>query len=551
MVSDSQYIPDHGLCRFAGWTVDSSTREIYKGSIRTTLEPKTFQILELLLKHEGRVVTYATFEACLWRNVRVEVVPNVNVRIKHLRDILGKRSDFQVILNKRGVGYHLNPTITVEWGTTAEHTAPVASETSAAAPPAVETPRASPETSSSVEQLAVSDPLPASARESRIPEPVHLSLPPRAKRGLYFIAAALVLFSLAAAIWRRSSVRHPPTDWKVEGRTLTILDDRGMIKWAHTFGNFLYDEPRGGENAHPQVLFSDFDGDGKNEVLYNYFPIDPRTGEVPDGGAELHCFSEDGAVRWKRKFGSAFITPGGRRYPASRYHLLVLDRLRKPRADGGLIVAGGHHAGSWAFELALYTADGRKVGDYLHPGWLYTMLIADVNGDGSDEIVLGGVNNGFGDRDYGATLVVLDSHRFGGQGSVPPGDDRTAVGRATGVEAAVVLFPEFAQGPDQQRYCRVEKLRYAAGIIDVEVGKDSDSLPRVYYRFGSDLRLLGVQPDLNFAAQILKVLPPHPSYEQRQSLFMHTLGHLTYLRNQYSPTNSAGLPRRNGSPDRP
>lgn len=348
------------------------------------------------------------------------------------------------------------------------------------------------------------------------------------------MAAALILLSLGAAIWRWSSGSHPPTGWRVEGRTLTILDDRGSIKWTHTFSHFRFDEPRGVKNAHPQVLFSDLGGDGKAEVLYNYFPIDQRTGEVPDGGAELYCFSEDGTTLWTRKFGSAFITPAGRPYPAARYHLLVLGRLRKPRAHGGLIVAGGHHAGSWVFELALYTADGRKVGEYLHPGWLSTMLIADVNGDGADEVVLGGVNNGFGDHDYGATLVVLDSRQFGGQGPVPPGDDRQAVGRATGLEAAVVLFPEFAQGPDHHRYCRVEKISFASGILEVEVGKDADALPRVYYRFGSDLRLLGVQPDLNFADQILAALPPHPTYKQRQDRFVHDLGRLTYLRNQFA-----------------
>jgi hypothetical protein len=38
-------------------------------------------------------------------------------------------------------------------------------------------------------------------------------------------------------------------------------------------------------------------------------------------------------------------------------------------------------------------AEGHRIGEYWNPGYLWTLDVIDVDGDGQDEIVVGGINN--------------------------------------------------------------------------------------------------------------------------------------------------------------
>ena len=66
------------------------------------------------------------------------------------------------------------------------------------------------------------------------------------------------------------------------------------------------------------------------------------------------------------------------------------------------------------------------------------MEVADLDGDGVDEVILGGVNDSCRETSneelpYEATLVVLDSRRMNGTGPIVPGDDRVVAGLSTGL----------------------------------------------------------------------------------------------------------------------
>jgi hypothetical protein len=201
-----------------------------------------------------------------------------------------------------------------------------------------------------------------------------------------------------------------------------------------------------------------------------------------------------------------------------------------------VLVAGGHDGGSWVYQVAIFTAEGKLVADYIHPGWFFDMLIADINGDGVDEIILGGVNNGYREQNYGAALVVLDSRHVWGQGSVPPGDDRQARDRPSGTEAAALLIREFEPSQNAHWFCRIERITFAGGTIEVQVGQDPDSdLARAWFRFDKNLRLLGVQPELNFGGRLLTRFPKTLTFEKRRQVFVDELGHVKYLRNAFDP----------------
>jgi len=61
-------------------------------------------------------------------------------------------------------------------------------------------------------------------------------------------------------------------------------------------------------------------------------------------------------------------------------------------------------------QVVLLSTDGRVLREYWHSGVLTQIALADVDGDGKNEIVLGGVNNGY----RAATLIVLDPGGFSG-----------------------------------------------------------------------------------------------------------------------------------------
>jgi hypothetical protein len=361
---------------------------------------------------------------------------------------------------------------------------------------------------------------------------------PRRPRPLAAMALlALALTSLAAWLWTRRA--GPASGFTVTGRTLTVYDDQKRVKWRHEFPTFP-DPIEDGD--HPKALFSDFTGTGNPATLFLYYPADSQGRHTANYSAQLCYFNDNGRLIWSQTFGTEFRTPKGRFYPASLYTVNLLGRLHKPRPDGGVIVAGGYHGGTWVYEIEIYTATGKKVGSYLHPGWLYAMQIEDLNGDGVDEILLGGVNNGYEESGYAAALVVLDSRRITGQGASPPGDDRQATGMPTGTEAASILISDFAPKPDENSFCVVHQLAAAAGIVELKVTQQRPELPFVYYRFDRQLRLTHVQPELNFEAKLVEALPKPVTNADRNRFLLKRLGALKVLRNEFDPARPSQSP---------
>ena len=180
-----------------------------------------------------------------------------------------------------------------------------------------------------------------------------------------------------------------------------------------------------------------------------------------------------------------------------RYVVGALGVLRKPRPDGGRIVVASNHATSWAQQVAILTADGRQVAEYWHPGWLRHMRITDLNGDGAEEIILGGVNNAYEQQGYAATLVVLDPARVFGQGPVPLGNTRRIKDVADGQESAVLLFPDIEPHTVPSLYCRVGGLMLPGDHLEVEInaGRPLDGTERrVHYQFDSHLQVTSITP---------------------------------------------------------
>ena len=109
--------PGSGPCKlkkFNGFTVNLTSKILLKGESVVEVEPKPFQMLEMLLEEPGRVVSPAEFKSRLWPDVTVEITQNINTQIGKLRKALDESAEQAFyILTKRREGYSFNPDVHV------------------------------------------------------------------------------------------------------------------------------------------------------------------------------------------------------------------------------------------------------------------------------------------------------------------------------------------------------------------------------------------------------------------------------------------------------
>ncbi len=92
--------------RFAGFEVDFARREIRRRGMRVRLQHKPFQILELLLRCPGALVTREEMARHLWPDSHVSVEHGLNTAVNALRHALGDSShSARFIETRAGLGY--------------------------------------------------------------------------------------------------------------------------------------------------------------------------------------------------------------------------------------------------------------------------------------------------------------------------------------------------------------------------------------------------------------------------------------------------------------
>lgn len=219
-----------------------------------------------------------------------------------------------------------------------------------------------------------------------------------------------------------------PADWVVERSVLRILDAKGKELWQKRLpllsANF-------DSYAGDRVLISDLDGDGNREVLLNYITGDPT-------GAQdrLMCFDAAGRLRWEARYGAP-KTFGERSFAQSFKGRM----LRAVTVDGKRrVLAVANHYMWYPAQVALLDpSGGQLVEEYWHPGSIYHCIVRDIDGDGSDEAIIGAINNpgtGLGHAGVGILKFPLSgaSKRNTTADDFPP--------PTGGGEAAYALLPQ-------------------------------------------------------------------------------------------------------------
>lgn len=229
------------------------------------------------------------------------------------------------------------------------------------------------------------------------------------RRGLKIaaaLAASVVLALAGYGLLQIFGVPAQPQLGRMDGTVLRIFDARGKELWSKTFPDrfgpdWYYNEKLWG----PYIWFADLEGKGHTSVLFSYSaledPVNPRS-------STLICYSDRGKEKWRWSPGRDLPELHGS--PAT-YMTHALKILKATDKRPVRILVASQHQPWWPTQIALLDSEGKTVSEYWHSGGLDFVTLADLDGDGKEEIIATGVANGY---DHQAALVVLDPDQVSG-----------------------------------------------------------------------------------------------------------------------------------------
>lgn len=274
-----------------------------------------------------------------------------------------------------------------------------------------------------------------------------------------------------------------PAGYSLEVSTLIVTDAQGREVWRHQFPSRIAKGWYEGLSSVRRCTFGDIDQDGGVETLFVYVPLD--FGSV---GTTLYCFDKDGTIKWEFVPGRT-IRIGDREY-LPPYFTSNVQIIPIGKESPRILVSSNHYAHN-PNQIAMLDATGKLISEYWHAGHLLSIAHADLNDDGVDELLLGGVNNGYGQ----ATMIIFDPRRVSGASRQP---QRQILGLPSGTEKAVVLFPKSCLSHNAP-YNRVFELRVTRErrimVAVVEGVAEDDNPGEMIYEFDFKLTVISARPD--------------------------------------------------------
>jgi hypothetical protein len=288
----------------------------------------------------------------------------------------------------------------------------------------------------------------------------------------YAILTTGLLLLLAAGLlgaYLAVNGRGPPALLRVEQHVLVVSDENGRELWRRAFGWPLAPDNYAAGFQYRRFWFGDLDGDGRVELVFVAVPHIASAEGVP-----LICFSDKGAEKWRFVPGRTVTTRIETFNPPYTVQNFIVSSVGKGRAPS-VIVSSGHYP-YYPAQVALLSPQGKLLREYWHSGYLYHIQLADLDRDGSDEIYLAGINNGY----KSATMVVLDPDTMGGA-SVEENLDYQLQGFPAGRERARFLFPRSCLNRKFEDHNFITELLVQAGSITVGVDEARRSSSILYH----------------------------------------------------------------------
>ena len=231
----------------------------------------------------------------------------------------------------------------------------------------------------------------------------------RPRRGLKIIAPVAAVGAVFGAVAyfsiRLLAVHDQPQFGRLDGSTLAIMNAEGKELWRKAFPEGFGPDWYYAEGLATRIWFADLEGKGHTSVLFVYSPA--ASPQSPHSST-LICYSDRGKEKWR-------WTPG-RELPELKgspptFKTVALRVLKATEKRPPRIVVSSEHHPWWPNQIAILDSHGKTLSEYWHSGALSSMVLADLDGDGKEEIIATGAASGY---DHQATLVVLDPDRVFG-----------------------------------------------------------------------------------------------------------------------------------------
>jgi len=309
------------------------------------------------------------------------------------------------------------------------------------------------------------------------------------------VALALLVFSVLPA--RRDA---NPYFAEIRSYVLTVYNRESEILWTKPVPGVPdwgtnSQGPRVGEDPNRYLLVADIHGNGTNDILL--------TGDSYDGEYArdtVYCFDAAGGLRWKSGAGDwvSFGPKDANRH--SRGGVVDFTCLRRtPGAPPQTFILWSQETFSPGKLAEVRPSDGTVLHSFFNKGGCCVLRHADIDGNGVEELLVGGVNDGFNK----AFLAVLDPARIDGYAPVPAEYAPAGIGESPLLY--YLLFP-YSPLPAHLRtpaYGTMINLIIAPGRpIQANVrewlfdpGNAHTVMASIYFAMDSTLRITGVMPD--------------------------------------------------------
>ncbi|MFZ1135511.1 MAG: hypothetical protein WAN69_11210 [Candidatus Korobacteraceae bacterium] len=323
----------------------------------------------------------------------------------------------------------------------------------------------------------VAEPRNAGQKPSTLPVPQATS---RTRLKIIAAIAALVVTGVGAyLLYRMFTVVDQPRSARLDGSTLIVTNAKGQDLWRKAFTDGFSTEYYN-QGLAQRIWFGDLNGNGGTDVLFLYQP----SGSLLSHSTVLICYSTRGKEKWRWSPGRALPDLEG--IPAI-FETVAFGVLKAAPGTPARIVVSSHHTPWYPNQIAIVSADGKTVSEYWHSGQFYFMTLADLDGDGRQEIVASGVNNGY----HQATLVVLDPDRVFGASTETVRPEIQIHGMVAAQERIRLLFPRSDLNKAVAKYNWGQEPTAQHGMISYPVAEcESHPACFIWYEFDSNFHLL-------------------------------------------------------------
>jgi hypothetical protein len=307
-----------------------------------------------------------------------------------------------------------------------------------------------------------------------------------------WVAAGLLLALAAVLLLSLKQDPDPHFTVEVHGRRLLAVDRTGEILWSYEWDRgmtpFLVER-------FPAARTVDLTGDGRNEVVAVLQAVEYD----PAARSKIVCLNSRGSLLWEY-FPGAKMTFGSVEY-ADQYRIHDFSvSPASPDSPRRFVVVVANHVPGFPSQVSILNAAGERVGEYWHTGYIFNHAVADLDGDGKPELLLGGINN----LARKPSLAVVDPET---RDAISPSPPSYAPGLESGKELAYFLIPQTDVARELSLDSRVVRVRISPErevYLEVELRRDPFAAGRIeerVYLLASDFsvrRLIFPRPFIAF-----------------------------------------------------